>query len=153
MFFWKGHSVFGPHPQRQPQMKHEEQGTSSKILRTVLPSLDTGCCENIDRTVFKVLTKKTRKRSGQKQKTAGKPGGWRGPREQLSEAPAQRKGSTKKSQEKYQVISNLQSSEDVILIPGANYVSTSLYRPNFSSSFRLYSLSTLTKQVLHYYLR
>ena len=106
MFFWKGHSVFGPHPQRQPQMKHEEQGTSSKILRTVLPSLDTGCCENIDRTVYKVLTKKTGKRPRQKQKAASKTGGWRGPREQLSEAPAQRKDSTKKNQVKYQMIKN-----------------------------------------------
>ena len=105
MFFWKGLSVSGPPPpQKQPRRKNEEQGNSSKILTTKPPSLDTGCSENIDRTVYKVLTKKTGKRSGKKQKTTGKTDGWRGPREQSSEAPAQRKESTKKNQVKYQML-------------------------------------------------
>ena len=105
MFFWKRHSVSGPPPPlSQPERKKEEKKNSSKLSTSNPPSLDMGCSESIDRTMYKLLTKQRGKRSGQKQKTAGKVDGWRGPREQLSELPAQRKESTKSCQVKYNVI-------------------------------------------------
>ena len=101
MFFWKKQPRCSPSPM-SPPMPPKEQ--SFKLKTTKSSPVVWTCNEDIDRTVYKVLTKGRGNRSKPMPKVACLTNGWRGPRDELSEVPTQRKVSTKKSPLDCQVV-------------------------------------------------
>ena len=95
MFFWKMHTK-SPLTATKPHSNDEDQENSSKLETTKSPPPDKNCNEDIDRTVYKVLTRRMGKRSNAIQRVAWSLDKWRGPREELSEVPVQRKKTSEK---------------------------------------------------------
>ena len=91
MFFWKVNTVAVPPPRQQPESK-ENQEKPSKDEAETQPTVKKTCQSGLDRTVYKLLTKRRKGKMNLNlnQKEEGKEG-WRGPREQPSEIPVERK--------------------------------------------------------------
>ena len=93
MLFWKVKVAKNP---TKPASKSKAKNEKSSEDATATKSTNVGQ-ESVDRTIYKLLTRQTGKRSNPKKKKEGEGGEgeggvkWRGPREEASEVPAQRK--------------------------------------------------------------
>ena len=101
MFFWKVRTVAEP-PQRQQPKKKENEEKPPKASAETQPTGKKTCQIGIDRTVYKLLTKQRKSKTNMNriednEKEEEEKVGWRGPREEASEIPAQRRIISKKN--------------------------------------------------------
>ena len=101
MFFWKVRSVTVPPPRQQPGRKENEEKPPKASAETQ-PTGKKTCQIGIDRTVYKLLTKQRKSKTNMNriednEKEEEEKVGWRGPREEASEIPAQRRIVSKKN--------------------------------------------------------
>ena len=90
-FFWKSSSVRSSPAPNKKDTEGEPKKKSIKLATKASPS-NHGCNEEIDHTVYKVLTKRIRKGPKSTPRVACSVDGWRGPREEPSEVPVGKKG-------------------------------------------------------------
>ena len=103
MFFWKG--KLQQHARTTKEERKNGQDKNKKAEESVEKSANSAqtSSESIDHTIYKLLTRRTGKRSNPKKKKACEKETWRGPREQQSELPVPRRGPKNRDQVKGKV--------------------------------------------------